>query len=80
LPEPSGFSFFSGVRLRRGGEAIGAVAGPPNLLAPIPLVGHQTAVYAGGELLGGEVNEEEKIELDSVNWCCKNATFSDAYI
>jgi hypothetical protein len=47
----------------------------------VKFVGHQTAVYAGGELLGGEVNEqEEKNELDSVNWCCKTATFFDAYI
>ena len=42
-------------------------------------VGHQTAVYAGGELLCGEVDEREKAnELNTGIWCCKTATFSDA--
>ena len=41
----------------------------PLSLAPMPLVGHQTAVYAGGELLCSEVDEED--ELDTVNLCCK---------
>jgi hypothetical protein len=45
----------------------------------MPLVGHQTAVYAGGELLCGEVDEREKAnELNTGIWCCKTATFSDA--
>ena len=37
------------------------------------IVGHQRAVYAGGELLCGEVDEREKAnELNTGIWCCKN--------
>jgi len=55
------------------------VQGPLNLQALMPLVGHQTTVYAGGELLCGEVDEREKAnELNTGIWCCKTATFSDA--
>jgi len=43
-------------------------------------VGHQTAVYAGGELLCGGVDEQEENELDTGNFVLQSATFSDAYI
>jgi len=36
------------------------------------------AVYAGGELVLGEVNEQEKRDWTQVHLCCKTATFSDA--